>query len=172
MSLTLPPPPREKTSPTAWEQWVENLWRYVTDIRLSRQVEVGTANTTSLSTTSASFADITAPKVTITFTAERTATYRVMLQGIWYSNTAATRTGARLNASAGSPTLVYLQEAHQDFAAGTVNVATPFLVWGIWDLTADTSYTFDLQVRTSGGTATVRNDIPTNGVKILAEELS
>lgn len=134
----------------------------------SKQVAVGTAQTVAGTTASATYADPT-NQPSLTFTASVSGQYMVLYQGIWAIGAAATA-GARLNASVGSPTSVFSQEAALVAAAASESVAC--IAYRIDTLVAGTSYTYTVQGKVSGAvTLTFANNLPTNGSAIVAIQL-
>lgn len=131
-----------------------------------------TAMTSDTSATAtASFANFTTRTPTITFTPTRSKKYMVLSTGVYSCNTAGASSRLRLNASAGSPTVVYSQEAAWDSPGNNYFVTQT--LWQIVTLTAGTAYTFDVQVKNNGTATTVGYGTggASNGTAVIAIEL-
>jgi hypothetical protein len=141
--------------------WLVGSWTY------NRQTVIGSAQTSNGTTTSSSFA---APTNTLTasITPLRTAKFRVMASFVAF-NGSATTNQFRINATAGSPTVVFSQEAAYDSTAS--GLRTPVTVWQEVTLTKGTAYTFQLEAACVAGTLTLNNAINTNGNALRIEEL-
>lgn len=105
---------------------------------------------------------------TLTFKTDVTAKFKVYGT---FPVTGSTTSGffVRITAT-GSPTIVFSQDCYVESAlAGTASNISPFV---IVTLHPNTTYTFTLQGRSSGGaTINLRNDLPANGTVIVAEEI-
>lgn len=134
---------------------------------MAKQLVIGTAQTASSTTTSASFVTLsTSPAVTIT--SQRTRFYKI--SGAFSGqNSAVNRCQWQITATAGAPTTIFNQTA--SFTQNVGSDELMFTVYGIFLLTTGTAYTFTLQAQTGGGTLTIRNDVLINGAVLIAEEI-
>lgn len=137
-----------------------------------RQIVVGGAQTTDGTYTAGTFgAPTNQPFVTLS--AGKTGRYKISLSGAWTNSTGSTRIGARILASAGSPVVVFSQEATMDISAGMAGSPIPFNVYQVVWLTAGTLYTFALQgiISAGAGTLTFRQSPQASGVAMIAEQM-
>lgn len=132
-----------------------------------RQAVVGTPQTAAGTTTSATFANPT-NQPTLTFTATKSCKYMIFIASNWSVSAAATAQAA-INASAGSPSTVFAQNAALVAAAASISVDC--YAYTIDTLTSGVSYTYQLQALTSAGTLTFNQNVPANGVAIVAIQL-
>lgn len=139
----------------------------------TKQIVIGTAQTSdgSIAGSTSYGTPTNAPAVSITPT--RTGTFKISGVVTLEGSVALTESYARINATSGSPTILFSQES---YVAGAVSGAVPLgpvSPYTLVTLTAGQSYTFTLQVKSSSasGTITVRNSKPTNGVALVVEEI-
>lgn len=135
-----------------------------------KDVFVGTPQTSASSAlTSTSYAALPTNGVSITFSPTRTAKFRIECVAPLAGNTVGESVYARIQATVGSPTIVFSQETVVSQPVNNYYVIVHPVV--IATLTANTSYTFELQAKTPSGTVTGSFNVPTNGVAIIATEI-
>lgn len=138
----------------------------LTPIITGHQTLVGTAQTSSGTSTSTTFAAPTNTP-TITFTPGKTGRYKIYCSGIAQNGTAVEDSSFRINATAGSPVVVFSEESQ--FTAPGAGYRVPFSVYQLVWLTNATSYTFQLEVKVTAGTVTVTSANLTSGIALIAE---
>ncbi len=141
----------------------------VIDQSYARQVEVGTPQTAIGTVTSATYA--TPPHApTITFTPRRTGTYRIA--GAFIIEAGSLNVAPNLSLlPSGGITLFSQELVGHVFTTGQAGGSPGGVAYVMMTLTAGTSYTFTVQLKSSSGSASIRNDVPTNGIALTAEEL-
>lgn len=132
-----------------------------------RQIVVGNAQTSNGTSTSATYAAPTNTP-TLTFTPGKTGRYKLSCNAL-LSNSGTNTDYCTLVATSGSPVVVFAQDAMKD-STGADHVGPTPCYTVVW-LTAGTSYTFEVQVKTNGGTVTLRNASVPNGLAIIAEQM-
>lgn len=137
-----------------------------TPFRPSKQIAVGTAQTSNGTTSSATFATPT-NTATLTFTANHSGKYRIYIS---VGLSASTSTDAQISVvnTSGSATNIISQPAGAN--------PSPIVVGGMYTYRIDTlvagvSYTYELQALTSAGTLTIQFSKPTGGAALVAEQL-
>lgn len=136
----------------------------------TKQVAIGTAQTSDGSVTSATYAQVTTNAPTLTFTANASAKYKIFCSPSVQASTLAAECDIRLNASSGSPTINFNQSVHwSEFVANyTVPIGEIFM---IVTLTSGNAYTFVLEMQANSGSITLRNSVTTSGIAICAQQL-
>ncbi len=154
-----------ETTAGTWASAVSEI--SVLPIFTGRQIRVGTPQTSNGTSTSTTFAAPTnAP--TITFTPGKTGRYKIYCSGIAQSNSPVEDNYFRINATAGSPVVVFSEESV--FTTVTSGYRVPFSVYQVAWLTAGTSYTFQLEVHVTAGTVTLTNSFLASGLALIAEQ--
>lgn len=145
-------------------------WRILSR-KIDRGLVVGTAQTSAGTTTSASYA-ATSNSITVTVTPLRTSTWRI--GGSFqcaHSGSVGDTSYLRVIASSGSPTVVFSQEGGFQQETSNQEVAT-MAPYTLVTLTANTAYTFRVEGKTTAGTLTIRNNGPTGGHALVAQEIT
>lgn len=141
--------------------------------RAGKQVVIGSQQSTSGTTTSATYATLSNTP-TVSITAQRTGTYRISCTNIGgYGSTTGLATLFQIAATSGSPTVLVNSQLYIFTATGyggtSGNIASygsPFI---LVTLIAGSAYTFSVQGQTSSGTLTARWDIIPG--YLIAEEM-
>lgn len=131
--------------------------------KISNIVVIGSSQTSIATTTSTSYVTPTnAP--TLSFVSTKTGRFKVS-GSFALDGSASQDTYCKITLTIGSGTTIFTQEAVVE-GTNTVSVSP----YTICQLTVNTSYTFALQMKVSGGTGELRNDIFTNGHALILEE--
>lgn len=133
------------------------------------QIKFGTPQTLDGAVTNVAFTAPTNQPV-LTFTPARSGRWKIWCNAPISSATILAVVGVRLNATAGSPTLVFGGDAN--FSQAVAALPTPVYCFGIYDLIAGTSYTFKLELKASLGAITLSSSAVANGTAIIGEEFS
>lgn len=132
------------------------------------QVVVGAAQTSNGSSGSTSYANPT-NQPTVTFTATSTGKYRIYANFQVFDAAASSTDCFKINNSSGSATITYNAEMCYDTTvAGSRTPMAPFM---IASLTATTSYTFNIQCKTTAGTCLINSAITAGGTAVVAEQI-
>lgn len=132
------------------------------------QILVGTAQTADGTVTSTSFAVFASNNPSLSFTATRNARWKISCNVPVHSATLAAAVGVRINASLGSPTLVFGGDVI--FSQAVASNATFVQCFGVYDLVAGTAYTFRLEAKASAGLITLASSLVAGGVAVIGEE--
>ncbi len=132
-----------------------------------RQTVVGTAQTSNGALTSTTFVAPTNTP-TITFTPGKTGRHKIYCSGIAQNGNAVEDSCLRINATAGSPVVVFSEESC--FTAPGAGYRVPFSVYQLVWLTNGTSYTFQLEGKATAGTLTITNSFLASGIALIAEQ--
>lgn len=146
---------------------MQQRWKSLLDPILAgsaRQLEIGPIVKVAGSTGSTTYVT-TNNALTLDFTAASDATYRIDATVFLDSSSTGQVTFCRIQPLLGNPNVSFSQEAACFGNGGSV---APYL---LAQLKEGTRYTFALQLKVSGGTGGLRNDIPSNGQALVAQEL-
>lgn len=139
----------------------------------AKQIVVGTPLTASVFTTSTTYGNLST-RLNVTVTAKTSGPYRIHVKFPMYIGADGFTAYAKLIATSGSPTVLENGGVVQLFNGS--NFTRDCYAFTLVTLTAGSAYTFDLQWRVTGSTATIDGALYNtefgNGIAVIAEQIA